>query len=133
MKNFFIQHKELNSEDYNFLEEITIKNFSLLDFLHGYCNYFSLALHNTYGYEVMNLYNYDKTLIHSFCIYKNNYIDIRGITSNLNEFLIDFEDWVTTDDFYYKPSDNIFIRIKDKNVYSTCEYIIREYDIYSCK
>ena len=133
MKNFFIQRNELNSEDFNFLEEFIIKDFSLLDFLHGYCNYFSLALHNTYGYEVMNLYDYDKTLIHSFCIYKNNYIDVRGITPNLNEFLIDFEDWVTTGDFYYKPSDNIFIKIKNKNVYSTCEYIIKKYDIYSCK
>lgn len=133
MKNFFIQRKELNSEDYNFLEEITIKNFSLLDFLHGYCNYFSLVLHNKYGYEVMNLYDYDKTLIHSFCIYNNNYIDVRGITSNLNEFLVDFEDWVTIDDFYYKPSDNTFIKVKDKNIYSVCEYIIEKYDIYSCK
>ena len=133
MKNFFIQRNELNSEDFNFLEKFTIKNFSLLDFLHGYCNYFSLALHNKYGYEIMNLYNCDKTLIHSFCTYKKNFIDIRGITSNLNEFLIDFEDWVTIDDFYYKPSDNTLLKIKDKDIYSTCEYIIKKYNIYSCK
>lgn len=137
MKNFYIQQKKLQSEDFNFMENIHINNLCLLDFLHGFCNIFALCLHNIYHYEIMNVYNYDKSLIHSFCIYhKNNkryFIDIRGITTDLNEFLIDFENWIDIDDFFEHPSDNTYYILKtdeDKRIYSACEKIIKKYNIY---
>ena len=64
-------------------------------FLHGYCHIFAYALYQKFGYDIYELSNSSDNVIHWCCISKYNeidvYIDVRGITSNFNEFLTEFQ------------------------------------------
>lgn len=59
-------------------------------FLHGSCQLFALALNKKFNYPVYELVQKDK-MLHSFCIVsykcKKLYIDIRGATSDFEEFM----------------------------------------------
>ena len=64
-------------------------------FLHGFCHIFAYALHKKYGYKIFEFKNPSGTMIHWCCIKKYKgyklFIDVRGITSNYNEFLDEFQ------------------------------------------
>ena len=58
------------------------------DFLMGSCELFALALHYKYGYDVFEIVSGGK-MVHTFCIGDEfkAFIDVRGITSNINDFM----------------------------------------------
>lgn len=63
-------------------------------FLHGSCQLFALELHNRYGYEGLNLQVPGNENRHFFCTTnvggKDVYIDVRGITDNLDDLIDEF-------------------------------------------
>lgn len=107
---------------------------SLYDFLHGFCNIFALRLHKQFGYKIVNVYSYEKSLIHSFCIdEEDNFIDIRGKTKDYNAFWGEFEDWIDIDYWKENPSDNeptVLVNKFDKEIYKDTKYIIDNYVEY---
>ncbi len=134
--------------DFSFLEDIIVINndketcfipnsenkLSLYDFLHGFCNIFALRLHKQFGYKIVNVYSYEKSLIHSFCIdEEDNLIDIRGKTKDYNAFWGEFEDWIDIDYWEENPSDNeptVLVNKFDKEIYKDTKYIIDNYVEY---
>ena len=65
-------------------------------FLHGSCQLFAFELHNRYGYEGVNLQVPGNVDRHFFCTTivngKDVYIDVRGITDNLDDLIDEFID-----------------------------------------
>lgn len=134
--------------DFSFLEDIIVINndketcfipnsenkLSLYNFLHGFCNIFALRLHKQFGYKIVNVYSYEKSLIHSFCIdEEDNLIDIRGKTKDYNAFWGEFEDWIDIDYWEENPSDNeptVLVNKFDKEIYKDTKYIIDNYVEY---
>ena len=100
------------------------KDFSAFEFLHGYCFDFAIKLSESYGYpiETVKLYNVDtkeylQGLVHSYCTYIDNtgikyYIDIRGITTNPEEFWWDFEDEIT----HIGDGEVAFMSFRNENI-----------------
>lgn len=76
-------------------ETIDVSVVSPYSFLHGYCFMFALALNKIYGYPIVLFKNPDY-YIHAFCEVKQEdrtlYIDVRGITTDINELFEEFED-----------------------------------------
>ncbi|MCI9545762.1 MAG: hypothetical protein HFH60_03595 [Lachnospiraceae bacterium] len=62
--------------------------------LKGSCNLFAFALHKKYGYTCLNLQTESNSNAHYFCkasyMEKEVYIDVRGITANLNDVISTF-------------------------------------------
>lgn len=62
-------------------------------FLHGSCQLFSLALHNIFGYDAYKI-TWDGLHKHYFCMIDLDktkiYIDVRGMTTDFNEFVRTF-------------------------------------------
>lgn len=63
-------------------------------FIHGSCQLFAFALHNKYKYTGLNLQTESNENAHYFCkanyMGKDVYIDVRGITANLNDVISQF-------------------------------------------
>lgn len=63
-------------------------------FLHGLCHVFAYALHQKFGYQVIEIKNNSGTMVHWFCTHrykgKKIYIDVRGMTSDFNCFINEF-------------------------------------------
>ena len=89
-------------ENYDFLSTLTIKNKNLnaLEYLHGNCQDFSIALYEEFGYPTVLWTEYDDSienmvLIHAFNVIKQDndifYVDIRGITNDLNTLTSGFD------------------------------------------
>ena len=82
MKNFFIQHKKLNNEDFYSLEELTIKNFSLLASsadLYGYIIFYNKFIFQ-WGYGACSANNLG---VYSYNIIFPNYmLSIYGTPAN---------------------------------------------------
>lgn len=70
------------------------------DFLQGSCQLFSLALHKKFGYEAFEIQG--KNGVYYFCRSTHNgqpiYIDIRGATTDFNEFLAGTMSQIRADD-----------------------------------
>lgn len=64
-------------------------------FLHGLCHIFAYVLHQKFGYDIYEIKNESGTMKHWCCISTYNdkeiYIDVRGITTDYNEVLSDFQ------------------------------------------
>ena len=64
---------------------------SAYQLLHGACNYFALSLQKLLNYNVYIIQGNNKAGFHAFCqIYKDKkwyYVDARGITTSLDEFM----------------------------------------------
>ena len=78
--------KESNSEE-------EIEDYTAEVFLHGLCHIFAYALHQKFGYNVIEIKN--ESMCHWFCISKHNgkevYIDVRGMTTDYEELLQEFQ------------------------------------------
>ena len=65
-------------------------------FLHGACNIFAFALHLMFGYQIFKLVSGNGNPLHWFAIqqYKDKdvYIDVRGATTDKEEFIIEVID-----------------------------------------
>lgn len=61
------------------------------DFLMGACNLFALALHKKFGYKVYTI-KHENQIYHYFCITYSKghkiFIDVRGMTSNFEDFML---------------------------------------------
>lgn len=84
-----------DSEDYDFLNNLTIKNTKInaFKYLHGDCHEFSIALNKLFGYPIVLWTEFDENieenvLIHAFNIIKQDsniyFVDIRDITDDIN-------------------------------------------------
>ena len=74
---------------------------SALCFLHGVCGVFALALHDQFGYALevaaednTDGLSWEERLVHIYCRDDDdNFVDVRGIISNQELFMEDFEDF----------------------------------------
>lgn len=64
-------------------------------FLHGICHIFAYDLHREFGYDILELKNKSGGMTHWCCVSdyngKNLYIDVRGATTDYNQFLEEFQ------------------------------------------
>ena len=71
-------------------------------FLHGICDIFAEALHRKYGYELHQVNDEGNYLVHAFCTAKKNgktvYVDVRGMTTDYEEFICPFDDFFPTEE-----------------------------------
>lgn len=94
------------------LFDLSCAEFPTIDgmmYLHGVCDIFALALHDTYGYELCRgmAYDYDvddNVLVHAFCMTVSSngedvFVDIRGCTTDEKLFEDEFSDWEMEYDF----------------------------------
>lgn len=69
------------------------------DLLHGNCTVFASVLNREFGYPVYAAFDYDKNMVHSFCFNEyDEFVDVRGTTSDYVEFLEEFEDEIDVQD-----------------------------------
>lgn len=74
-------------------------------YLHGICGVFALELHKKFGYEIEVVTespftgNWQTSLVHIYCKFKGQYVDVRGMFSDRHRFLEEFEDFFDTPDF----------------------------------
>lgn len=84
-------------------------------FLHVSCQLFALALQRKYGYSARNLQNEKNTYAHYFCKSsyqgKEVYIDVRGITTDLNKVISEF---VLGEGYRIVPYDFVDERVLSK-------------------
>lgn len=91
--------------DFGQLENVCVESdiFDLFKYLHGFCDDFALFFSCKYDIEICLLEGYDeetnqKYLIHAFNCFECNgaecYMDIRGITDDIERILLDFDDEV---------------------------------------
>ena len=94
---FYLQaHGE---EDFNFLMGLPEKQGTDLYYiLHGYCDICADILHKQFGYPMEYIIDENGDLVHAYCYTKvdgeKHYIDVRGITTDYQSFLSDFEDFI---------------------------------------
>lgn len=104
-------------------------------FLHGICHIFAFVLHQKFGYDIFELKN--ETMIHWCCISdyngKETYIDVRGATTDYDEFLWEFQTYNEQ-----KPSKTKIINLTDYDdeweevgLKFANEIITKYYDYYS--
>lgn len=90
--------------DYDFLEALNIDNnkINALQFLHGNCQYMSLAIAEKLQCNICLWFDYDENidqyaLCHAFNILNINnqqyYVDVRGITTDINNITNEFDYW----------------------------------------
>ena len=74
---------------------------SALDFLHGACHLFAYMLYQLFGYEVFKIKTENNDNIHWYAqkIHqgKKAYIDVRGATTDYDEFILEFKESMGTD------------------------------------
>lgn len=117
-KGFYENGKEnirtqlLKIEDSNSKEEFKRINccYNAEMFLHGICHIFAFALHQEFGYDIFELES--GTTVHWCCISDYNgkeiYIDVRGATTDFDEFWWEFQT-----DIGKNPSRNKIINLTD--------------------
>lgn len=97
-------------------------------FLKGSCQLFALALHEKYGYVCLNLQTESNSNAHYFCkanyMGKDVYIDVRGITVNLNDIISTFASGKKYDIVDYDFRDEKVLSKADKHGLEFAEHII---------
>lgn len=73
------------------------------DYIHGLCYYFAQQLQKTFGYKIQAVYDEEGDAIHAFCVDtlddgRTVYIDARGCTTDFEEFIEEYEDFVDADE-----------------------------------
>ena len=100
------------------------------DFLHGYCSFFALRLHNEYGYKIENLYEDDGDLIHSFCRTKDGkFVDVRGVTDDAETFFSEFDSMLNPKSPFSCKCSSDVPKIEnefEKKLYEYTKHILRE-------
>lgn len=119
MKNGFFTIS--SEDDYDFLETLNVNNkiINAFYYLHGICHEFALALNEIFGYDIVLWINFDEdihsnALVHAFNTFTYNgkqyYVDVRGITDDLNDIIDEFdyyEDLIDVIGHNKKDSQNI--------------------------
>ena len=109
-KEAMLRRTQQPTMTYDFLKTILIEDewFDLYQFLHGYCDEFAYYQAMKQGYSMVVWYQLNEItqcfeLIHVFNQFERDgvthYMDIRGVTTEINQILEDFEghdyQWVT--------------------------------------
>ena len=106
---FYKELDELRKDDpeadFGCLENVDVTpDRNAFRFLHGFCDEFAAMLSDVYGYEIEAVRHFDEDgfggkLIHAYCVSEiageKAYIDIRGITTDVEKFFEAFENEVT--------------------------------------
>lgn len=121
MKDRFIERPD-NDLEY---ESIQVGFLTMEDYIHGWCEYFAQALHEEFGYPIVKMRDsfeeengtYGKHgAIHMFCMNGNNFIDVRGTTSNFTKFFEPYEDEGTEEEMIISDYEAApWIRNPDEN------------------
>ncbi len=85
--------------DYSNIEQAETDN--LYGFLHGYCDVFARILCEMLpGSRLEFLYDDEnaKSLTHAYVVLDDKFIDIRGINTDWDEFIEEFDDWIPCHD-----------------------------------
>ena len=94
----------LNSDSTDFMmDEYESTDMSAYDFLHGSCAFFAYTLAKKFGYDIILAYTLDpeyvKNFTHAYCYTtidgRECYFDIRGITTDEDMLLEEFEIFLT--------------------------------------
>ena len=107
-------NQDLRDPDFECLDEIRTGQNSLMDYLHGWCTFFALALYDLAGFPMYCLADEDEweerdcpvpagknfPLIHDFCVLGGIddsalFVDCRGIIGSEQAFLEEFRDFFT--------------------------------------
>lgn len=107
-------------------------------FLHGICHIFAYALHKIFGYEIYEILSSDRKTIHWFCLScyqkKKVYVDIRGATTDYEEFLAEFQPWIGQDSIvnHYKKMNDMDFKDdwEDIGLKFAREIIAKNFDYY---
>lgn len=113
----FWANQDLRDPCFDFLEHVCTGRNSMMEYLHGECTFFALALNDLTGYPMYCLADEDELaerdypdpsekifpLIHDFCVIgdigsESNpalFVDCRGIISSEHAFLDEFRDFFT--------------------------------------
>lgn len=87
--------KIINEDLTKELEDMDCIYYNAEIFLHGICHIFAYALQQRFGYDILEIKSKSGTTVHWCCssIYdqKVAYIDVRGITTDYDEFLLEFQ------------------------------------------
>ena len=100
-------------------------------FLHGACQLFALALHKKFGYDAYKLETPDNSFAHCFCKYNykgiNFFIDVRGITSNINDVILEFTSNTNYNIDNYTLADEKILEDSELEGLKFADYIIKKY------
>ncbi len=140
---FWTDLKDLQDEypeaTFGYLEnELQTHGCTPYTFLHGCCDIFAMVLHEKYGYKLE--YAEWLGLVHAYCVAEHNgetfYIDVRGISTDYEEFMKEFEDVMDKKKVSLFRTDTI----PDRYIYKSpseinkelcaAKAIIREYEYY---
>lgn len=102
----------IKNEKWNFSDtDDDLEGFAYEDadaFRMGACNLFSLALNQEFGLPAYELRGANNRFIHAFCAYecfgKKFFVDVRGATNDLNEFLDGLYVW-RDEELVYVPQN----------------------------
>jgi len=106
-------------------------------FLHGICHIFAYALHQEFGYDILELKSNNCSAVHWCCTtqYKGVelYVDIRGMTSDIDELLTVFQPNMKTKPIIDKITDltNYKDEWEEDAVKFANEIIKKYYNYYS--
>ena len=108
-------------------------------FLHGSCQLFSLALHKRFGYDAYKI-TWDGKHIHYFCMIDFGktkiYVDVRGMTTNFDEFVATFYPGLLHIPYSIEPQDitedEDLSAEGDITGYAFANEIIERYPNYYC-
>lgn len=108
-------------------------------FLRGSCHHFVVSLQKVLGYNPYVIKGKNKGSFHAFCqIYRSGtfyYVDVRGITSSFDEFMIVASEFVS-DEYTIRPATSDVIEEWEsgykynKEAYAFAEAVIRKYKDY---
>ena len=140
---YYADLENMKSEDstidsFEFMQNKLINDISAYDFLHGYFDIFAYALQRKFEYPVKVIRNRDNLLneiVHYYCETtlsdgRKAYIDVRGITTDFDLFISEFEDFIDKENVIRNtfPIKNPWkFDEKQKNIYLTANQIIRDY------
>ncbi len=107
---YYLEETHLESGGFEYMEvddiggELDLKSsrWNPYSFLHGHCDLFAKVLNQKFGYPILYAYGDNGCLAHAYCIVDVNgkqcYVDVRGICSDWDEFISEFDDWLPIDE-----------------------------------
>lgn len=115
------------------------RNYFIRHFLHGMCHIFAYVLHKKFGYDILEIKNISGSCVHWCCVAnydgKEIYIDVRGMTTNYQELLQEYQP-----DIGKNPTKSKITNLKDYDdewveteIKFANEIITTFYDYYSIK
>lgn len=99
MKTGFFKNNCGYDAPYEAMEHVNLSHgYTAYDFLHGFCNCFAMMLNQKFGFPCELIWDECGCLIHAYCVNevggKKYFIDARGVTDDVFEFLDEFGDWL---------------------------------------